>query len=165
MKYKPARNPYSLREKEVLTGKDGIYCPFCDPPHKLIAGSGNQCGTTVRITAVQLVIPARLVREKEFICLKCGKGEGAMVMLRSGQYVHEVDCAPGTKIVTTPPNFSAWAKYVLKLPEKLRAPIEKRFGKASMLKEINEQGAETGKIIGYFFWKDDANGTTSTATA
>jgi hypothetical protein len=105
------------------------------------------------VTAVQTVIPQRTVRDQNLTCLKCHQqGKGEMVRYMNG-FIHLVDCAPETKLLAQPPKFSALAKYVFNLPEKVRARVEKRTGKAQRVEEIDAEGRETGKTLGYFFVK------------
>lgn len=144
---------YSVDERPIKGGGKELLCPFCDPPHPLHP-DGNNCGAVLRVTAVRVVIPARVVRMKKLVCLKCGKGLGEMVHIGTSSYIHAVDCQPGTHIVMRPPKFDKSAEIVSKLPAPVRKIIEKRTGKASAMKEILPDGTETGKILGYFYYKD-----------
>ncbi len=164
MKHKAKREDYSIDERPVKGSGTALLCPFCNPPHPLLPG-GNECGAVLRVTAVRIVIPARVVREKNHKCLKCGQGLGEMVHIGQNSYIHSVNCQPGTHIIMTPQKYSRWAEHVAKLPTALREVVEKRTGKASAMKEIEPDGTETGKILGYFFYKDGYHGKTSGATA
>lgn len=157
MKHKSFRPPVTAREQppQLRQSKEGVQvlCPFCAPSHPLIPGVESTCGTTLRVTAVQTVIPARTARDKGLICLKCHQaGRGEMVRYMNG-FVHLQDCMPGTKLLALPPAFSKLAEYVYKLPVRVRAAVENRTGKAQRVDEIDAEGQETGKVLGYFFLK------------
>lgn len=155
MKSKTYRPPVTVRELPPMLrqSKEGmqVLCPHCKPTHALLPGVESVCGTTLKLTAVQTVIPARTVRDKNLTCVKCHKrGRGEMVKYRNG-YVHLDDCAPETKLLAEPPKFSRLAKIVFKLPEKLRQRVEKFTGKPQRVDEIDANGQETGRTLGYFF--------------
>lgn len=157
MKQKTYRPPVTIRElpPKLLQSKEGlqILCPFCNPPHPILPGQESTCGTTLKVTATQTVIPARTARDKGLICIKCHKtGKGEMVRYMNG-FIHLVDCAPETRLLAEPPKFDNMAGYVYKLPERLRALVEKRTGKVQRVDEIDAEGRETGKTLGYFFLK------------
>lgn len=160
MKYKPNQRDQRMDERPVRWAAGKLLCPFCETPHALHP-DGNPCGTFLRVSAVRIIIPARVVREKNHKCLKCGKGLGEMVYIGQNSYIHAVDCQPGTHIIMTPQKYTRTAEFVSKLPEALRKAIEKRTGKATAMKEIEPDGTETGKILGYFFYKDGSHGKTS----
>jgi hypothetical protein len=84
-------------------------------------------------------------------CHEVGKGP----MVRSGGgYVHQEDCVPGTTVLTQPPPNSKTAERVYRLkPGWWKKFMEKRYGKARCVKEIDVDGNETGKILSYFFQK------------
>lgn len=154
MKHKTFRPALTTRElspklRQTNSGIQ-ILCPFCTPSHPIIPGQESTCGTILRVTAVQTVIPARTVRDKDLKCVKCHKSGGVMVRYMNG-FIHLEDCAPGTKLLAQPPKFNRLAGYVFNLPEKLRAQVEKRTGKAQRVDEIDADGKETGKTLGYFF--------------
>jgi hypothetical protein len=68
--------------------------------------------------------------------------------------VHLVDCMPETKLMADAPKKFSWlAKLVYGLPEKLRSRIEKRTGAVKRIDEIDPKGKETGKTLGYIFYK------------
>lgn len=162
MKHKSFRQPVTTREAQpqLQWSKEGarLLCPFCTPPHPLLPGQESKCGTSLKVTAVQTVIPLRTVRDQGLICLKCHEGgKGEMVRFMNG-YIHLKDCMPGTKLLAEPPKFSTLAGYVFNLPEKARALVEKRTGKAQKVEEIDANGKETGKTLGYFFLKKVQDG-------
>lgn len=157
MKYKPRRDEVKFREQppKVENTKRGVLvqCPFCQPPHVILPGAVSPCGTTLRVTAVQTYIPSHVSKRDKRHCLKCGEVGGEMIRYRNG-FVHMQECKPGTKLLTELPPLSNFARFVFKLPAKLRAFIEKRTGVSKELQEIDEEGKSTGKILGHFFWKD-----------
>lgn len=132
-----------------------LLCPFCVPPHELIPGQQANCGTIVKLSAVQTTIPARTVRDKGLICTKCGEGGGIMVPFY-GQYIHLNDCKPGTTVVAPDAyQYSKLAERVFNMkPGLIKRWYEKRNGRAEAVKEIDPQTRErTGKILGYVFMK------------
>ena len=134
--------------KEVL-----ILCPFCPIPHPVAVGRASACGTQLRVTALQTIIPARTVHKKKLVCFKCNKGGGEMVFFNNG-HLHLHDCKPDTPLLADPPkNFSRLAKFVYHLPTSLRKMIEKRAGLVKRVDEIDPQGTETGRTLGYIFYK------------
>lgn len=158
--YKPG-----IRTREMLPlatrTKDGhiiLMCPFCVPSHALTPESPSPCGTKLHVTAVQKVISARTARQEGLVCVKCReKGGGEMVKYLNG-YIHLKDCAPGVRLLTEVPKYSRTAKFVFKLPEKLRGVVEKHTGVVQMVHELTPEGQETGQIQGYFFKKAVQNG-------
>lgn len=80
-----------------------------------------------------------------------------MVKYMNG-YVHVQECAPDVQLLTEVPSYSRLAKFVFKLPEKLRNLVEKRTGVVQIVHGLTPDGAETGKIEGYFFSKAVQNG-------
>lgn len=132
-------------------------CPFCTPTHVLVPGTPGPCGTVLEVTAVQMIISPRIVRNEGLICLRCRKGDGEMVK-HGNSYVHTEDCTPGTRLLSELPAFSKSAKFVYSLPVKLRDFVERFTGKVQYVKEIDTRGEETGNIIGYFFLKGSTNG-------
>lgn len=151
--FRPSTTTRELPPKLIQT-KEGVqvYCPFCTPPHPIVPGQESTCGTTMKVTAVQTVIPARTVRDRDLKCIKCHKSGGEMVKYMNG-FIHLEDCMPGTRLLSQPPKFSKLAEYVFKLPEKVRARVEKSLGKVQRVDEIDADGKETGKTLGYFFLK------------
>lgn len=131
-----------------------ILCPFCDPPHPIMVGQDSACGTTMKVTAVQTIYPARTTKKHNLVCIKCSKGGGEMVKFNNS-FVHAADCAPGTKLITVPPEFSKLAKLIYHLPAWLRKQVEKLTGFAKEVKEVDAEGKETGVILGYFFYSPD----------
>lgn len=138
--------------------KDGaqILCPFCVPTHPLDIGQFSPCGTFLKVTAVQNVIPARVVRREKLICVKCKQGGGEMVKYMNG-YIHLADCMPGTKLLRTKPDYNILAGLVFKMPQGIQKQIARFAGYPQQVKEITPDGAETGKIAGYFFLKGQSN--------
>ena len=139
----------------MSTSKEGVtlLCPFCNPSHPIVPGTPSLCGTSLRVTAVQTVISARMARMEKIVCLKCKKSSGGDMVAYMNGYIHLHDCAPGTHLITTPPKYSRFAKVVFGLHPRLRDKIEKRTGKAQRVDEIDPNGNETGRVIGYFFQK------------
>ena len=129
-----------------------ILCPFCEIPHPIEVGKDSACGTTLVIRAVQTQYPTRTVNKHKLICVKCHKGGGEMIRFNNG-FVHLHDCSPNTKLMAAPPEFSPWAAAVYQMPKLVREPLEKIYGYAKQVKEIDPQGAETGKVLGYFFFR------------
>lgn len=143
----------------VIEKKDEvqILCPFCEPPHPIAVGRPAACGTTLKVTAVQAVIPARTVNKHNLVCIKCHKSGGQMIQFNQG-YIHLHECTPGTKLLTEAPQFSKLARTIFHLPAPLRGVLEKRLGKAKEIKEVDPQGNDTGKVLGYFFYRPTTNG-------
>lgn len=157
MKYKPHhRTDVKTREaypKVVKTNKGiEIRCPFCNPSHVILPGVESRCGTTLRVTAVQLVLQPHTTRHKKLVCLKCGETGGEMVQCGDG-FVHITDCQPGTKVLSEIPPLSRWAKLVYRMPAFLRSFVEKRTGAAKEIRQVDPSGKETGQIVGYIFAK------------
>lgn len=153
------RPDVKLREAPPKVKEDGtnvlIMCPFCDVPHPVSVGKQAACGTELRVTAVQTVIPARTVNKHKLVCFKCNQGGGEMVPFNQG-FIHLIDCAPGTKLLAEPPtNFSRWASWVYNLPLNVRKKIEARTGVARKVEEIDPQGKPTGRTLGYLFYKGE----------
>lgn len=156
MKYKPQRSDIKTRENlpKVVQTKKGveIQCPFCIPPHALLPGVESPCGTTLKVTAVQMYLTSHATRHNSLRCLKCGQVGGEMTRYRNG-YVHMNDCMPGTKLLTEIPKLNKTAAVVYRMPPKIRKVLEKKTGVAKQLQEIDAEGNQTGKVLGYFFWK------------
>jgi len=140
---------------KLLKGKDGlqVLCPFCKVPHPIVPGQEATCGTSLKVTAVQAVIPSRMARLEKIPCLKCKQTNGGEMVKYMNGFVHLEDCAPGTRLLAEPPKFSKLARVVFGLPERVRKAIEKRAGRAQRVDEIDANGKETGKVLGYFFLK------------
>lgn len=68
-------------------------------------------------------------------------------------YVHLPDCLPSVKLLADMPPTSRLAGIVWGAPKWLSAIVEKRLGRVQEVKEIDSQGQETGKVLGYFFLK------------
>jgi hypothetical protein len=65
-----------------------------------------------------------------------------------------IDCKPETKLMPqAPAHFSRWAKMVYGLPAWMRTRIEKTTGAAKRIDEIDPQGKETGKTLGFIFYR------------
>jgi hypothetical protein len=135
-------------------GKHGvqIMCPWCSPSHALNPAESSPCGTSLKLTAVQTILPARLVREKKLTCVKCRGNSGEMVPYMNG-FIHIAECAPGTFLLRDQPSYSLLARMVYKTPTRIRKFLEKLTGPAKEVKEVDPSGSETGRIIGYFFLK------------
>lgn len=150
---KPEITSRELPPKIETSKKEAvILCPFCAVPHPISVGSSSPCGTTLRVTAVQTVVPARTVKKRKLKCIKCHQTGGEMVVFNNG-YVHLIDCAPGTRLLAAPPKFSRIARMVFLLPDWLRKPVERLSGNAQVAKEVDPDGRDTGKTLGYFFYK------------
>jgi hypothetical protein len=141
------------RVKELPTGMQ-ILCPFCELPHPIQLGQDSPCGTTMKVTAIQTIFPARTAKKHGLKCMKCAQTGGEMIRFQGG-FVHLADCTPGTKLLATPPPFSRWAALIYKFPRQIRPIIEKRTGFAKQVKEVNPDGVETGRVLGYFFFKQN----------
>lgn len=156
MKYKPQRSDVKTRElpPKVEATKKGVLvkCPFCVPAHVILPGVESQCGTTLKVTAVQNYLTSHVTKKNGIHCLKCGQIGGEMIRYRDG-FVHMEECSPGTKLLTEIPPLSNVAKLIYKFPLKLRSYLEKHMGAVKELQEIDAEGKSTGNILGYFFWK------------
>lgn len=125
-------------------GTIAFMCPFCQPSHPLAPGAVAQCGTVLKLTAMQGIIPARVARMEKIECLKCHNFGGGDMIPWHGGFVHLHDCDPDTKLLTNPPKFSKWAA--------LRYHIPFLRGNAQAVKEITPDGKETGRVLGYTFY-------------
>lgn len=158
---------FRIREDipQMTQTKDGavIWCPFCVPSHPITPGQASVCGTQLKLTAVQTVMPARIARLQKITCLKCHEtGDGEMVPYMAG-YIHLQDCRPDTNLLRTPPSYTRAAEWVYKLPAKLRTQVCRVTGYPQQVREIDEKGKETGKVIGYFFLRGNRNASRATA--
>lgn len=126
-----------------------LMCPFCVPPHPIVPGQESQCGTTIRVSAVQTLIPLRTVRDKKLVCMKCKEtGKGPMARFGNG-FIHAEDCKPGTMVMTEHPPFSKLAERVYKMKDGLAKKfLIGRFGEPQETRET-----ATDKVAGYFFLK------------
>lgn len=152
------KQPIEIREQtpKIESSKSGttLICPFCAVPHALLPGKVSECGTTIKVTAIQTVYNAHGHKAK-ILCLKCGKGGGQFVR-HQNSFIHLDDCMPGTKVLAVMPEFSKFAEITYRLPEPVKKLIQKVKGRASALDEIDQEGKKTGKVLGYFFWKNTA---------
>lgn len=163
------KNPIKIRESYPLTRKDKkghieMLCPFCKPAHVIIPAQPTPCGTTIEVKAVQKLITQRTARNEGVKCLKCHSDKGGLMASTRNGFVHIHDCAPGTVVLSQPPEFSKLAKTVFHLPDALRKSIEKRMGEVKEIVEMDkhgktvkvtdEKGNENDKVLGYFFYKD-----------
>lgn len=161
MSHKQGRPRPQVRTREemprAVRTKEGaqILCPFCTPTHPLAIGEPSPCGTQLKVTAVQSILPSRIVRLRKLICVKCKQGGGEMVQYING-YIHLNDCAPEVNLLRTPPKYNAIAGIVYNLPKKLRSQVVKLTGVPQQVQEITPDGTETGKVAGYFFLKRKA---------
>lgn len=156
------RNNQSIPKPEFITrellpkvreeGKNVILeCPFCEVSHPVSIGKMSACGTQLRVMAVQVVVPKRTVHKRGIKCFKCGEGDGEMVQFNQG-FAHLVNCRPDMVVMTQPPGeFSVWAERVYKLPTWIRGKVEKFTGIVRRVDEIDPQGKETGKTLGFIF--------------
>lgn len=153
MKHNPQLRPeYTVREELPKVIDQKLMCPFCEIPHELSPVDVAKCGTLIRVTAIQTVVPKRTVRSKKLTCLKCKKGDGEMVVYGNG-YIHLVDCMPEIKMLSAEPKYSNFAKFVHGLPAWMKKRIEKNTGIAKKVRDVDQDGQETGKVLGYFFYK------------
>jgi hypothetical protein len=129
-----------------------VMCPFCEIPHPLELGQDSACGTVLKISAVQTVYPIRTVNKHKMTCVKCKKGGGEMIKYNHG-YVHLLECAPHTKLMASAPEFSRLARAVYFMTPPVRKVLEKRYGLAKQVVEVDEHGQDTGNVLGYFFYK------------
>ena len=132
-----------------------IMCPFCTPAHPIVPGKPTTCGTQIHVKAVQYVISQRIAKQKGLVCMKCHKSIGGEMVQCQNGFVHTYDCAPGTVVLSSEPKYSKLAARVYKFPAKLRKLFEKKYGDVKEIAEIDANGVETGKILGYFFYKND----------
>ena len=146
------REPIAKAEKNGIV----LMCPFCSPSHPLIPTEPSICGTTLRVTAIQEVVSARSARILGLQCVKCGEpggGQGGEMVKYMNGFVHLKKCKPNMRLLTDAPKYSWFAKKIYHLPPSIRSLLEKRTGIVQVVKEITAEGAETGKVIGYFFLK------------
>ena len=158
-KYKAPKNPVKTREAMPLTRKTKkgteILCPFCTPPHPIIPTQPTPCGTEIQIKAVQYMITRHTAKQRGITCMKCHKDvAGDLVACQNG-FIHTFDCAPGTVILSQEPKYNKMAARVFKMPPKVRKAIEKKMGEVKEIAEVDVNGKPTGKILGYFFYKND----------
>lgn len=143
---------------QIVKGKNGaalLMCPFCNPSHPLQPNVPALCGTMLVLTAEQIMFRAKF--QKNMVCVKCGKGDGMMVMFQKA-FIHTHDCAPGVIAMTEPPNYSKWAERVFAIKnEKLKKLIEKYTGRAVQVEEVTPGAIKTGVIFGYYFNKENKN--------
>ena len=78
-----------------------------------------------------------------------------MIIFQNG-FIHTHDCVPGTTMVTIP-KFSKLAAWVHGLRNaKIKEVFEKRYGKASPVKDVKPDGTQTGTVLGYIFYKGNS---------
>lgn len=75
----------------------------------------------------------------------------------NNQYVHLAECNPSVKLLAQAPTFSRAAQILWGAPRWLSALTEKWLGRVQEVKEIDSEGQETGKTLGYFFVKEVKN--------
>lgn len=154
-RFYPEKPPVQTREKMPIAvpTKDGIelHCPFCADAHVLRPNTESPCGTRVVVTAVQEVVTSKYAKQHGLICIKCHQGGGEMIKYRDS-YIHLVDCVPEKRLLQDIPKFSKFAEFVSKTNPRVRGIIERFTGRADHVIEIDEQGNETGKVLGYFFY-------------
>lgn len=159
-KFKVAEVPLpSTRMREMapkLYEKDGtamVLCPWCTPTHPLLPEESSPCGTRIKITAVQTIYTEAFVAEHKLTCAKCGQGGGEMIEYKK-VYAHLPDCKPDTFLLADQPHYTFLAAVVFQMKEgRLRDILEKKYGLAQKVMEIDEKGAQTNKVLGYFFLK------------
>lgn len=156
-KHPTNRPEYKIREAAPRVKENGrevlILCPFCPIPHPVAVGRTAACGTELRVTAVQTIIPARTVHKKKLVCFKCNESGGEMVHFNQG-YIHLHDCKPDTPLLADPPkSFSRLARLVYGFPAPIRKMIERQTGLVKRVDEIDPAGTETGRTLGYIFYK------------
>lgn len=140
------------------TGKNGsvyLLCPFCEIPHEIRADMTSPCGTLLRVTAVQTIYKSKAFSEIGMICAKCGKSGGDMTKLNDG-FIHVADCTPGVKVLNSNPPFSRLAKFAHGLRDgRVKKWFVKNFGIPREVKELLPTGEQTGKILGYVFYRSE----------
>jgi len=130
-----------------------LLCPFCIPSHPIVPNQPNACGTTLKVTAVQMVFTKEAVKAKGLICSKCRQGGGEMIQYMN-VYAHLPDCKPDTILLPLLPEFNWFAGIVFRLKDgKIKKSLEQRFGLAQAVMDIDKEGKQTGKVLGYFFMK------------
>lgn len=135
-----------------------LLCPFCVPTHPIVPNQPTPCGTTLKVTAVQMIYTKDTVKEKGLVCSKCKQGGGEMIQYMN-VYAHLPDCKPDTFLLPQLPEFSKLAGLVYCMKnEKLKNALEKRWGLAQVVKDITAEGQETGVVLGYFFMKKPGYG-------
>lgn len=157
MKHNPNYKPeIKIRELPPKLNQDKakpqVLCPFCEIPHPLDFGADAACGTLLKVTAIQTIYPARTVKKHEMVCFKCHKSGGEMVRFNSA-FIHLQECSPDTKLMAAPPEFSRLARAVYLMHPAVRKVLEKQYGLAKQVQEVDEHGKSTGKVLGYFFYK------------
>ena len=139
---------------KIMKDKQGnaiLLCPFCKPSHALQPNIPAMCGTTLKLTAEQVVVRAKY--DKNFICVKCQKGGGEMVQYQNG-YIHTFECNPGKVTMLEPPVYTRFADIVFHMKNKrLKKLIEGYKGQSMPVEEIDQKGNKTGITLGYFFFK------------
>jgi hypothetical protein len=149
--------PFRIREafpKMVRTDQGvQIVCPFCTPAHPLTPGEPASCGTTLKLTAEQRILPSRITRMNHVKCLKCQQEGGEMIQYMNG-FVHLEECNPKTRLLPDLPKFNPMAGIVIKMPGGIRKLIEKSTGVSQAVHEIDGSGNVTGKVLGHFFMKN-----------
>lgn len=157
MKHPERKPPFTKRTgiPKIVKDKNGaaiLLCPFCNPSHPLLPNQVAKCGTSLSLTAEQVIVHAKF--DKKFTCVKCGKGGGDMVQYQNG-FIHVKDCSPEVMTMTEAPNYSKLAGWVHGLKnEKLKKFMEGFTGKAVPVQEVDPKGARTGVILGHFFLKE-----------
>jgi len=159
-KYNAPKPPIRTREAYPLSRKNKdkhieLMCPFCLPPHVILPGKPSTCGTEIQVKAVQKMITQRTARQNGIKCMKCHSDTGGNMAQCMNGFVHTYDCAPGVVVMSSEPKYNKLAAQVYKLPASVRKVIEKRMGEVKQIGEIDADGKDTGKILGYFFYKND----------
>lgn len=134
----------------AVDGHVQILCPWCEPPHPIYPDRPAPCGAVLKVSASQTVYPARTMRKAEVVCIRCGKPGGEMVAYGKG-FVHTVDCNPARRLLAYSPVYSEWARRVYNMPVRLRGLIQKFTGVIIEVNEVDKDGQETGRILGYYF--------------
>lgn len=134
-----SRERSELPKLGELNGQKVIVCPFCDPPHALIAEEVAPCGTYIQVRAVQNVFR----NEK---CELCGERNGLLIMV-GNKFKHTHDCSPGKFLFAAPPKKSTIAGVVYKLPDFIQPAFAKIFKRTPIQLSVN------GKPEG-FAWKN-----------
>lgn len=155
--FKPAVTSRTATPKVVKDdhGANILMCPFCSEAHPISPFTPSPCGTRVVVTAEQVVFSAKY--NDKMVCAKCHKGGGKMVMWHDA-FLHVPDCDPSIRTPLSPPNFSKLAEFVYKRKGRLKAWLERMYGKAMIVEEVMPDGTLTGNIHGYYFQKEKQNG-------
>lgn len=127
-KQRPSRVKTSRRVRPPLIGKvegnAAVLCPFCKPPHPILADREGPCGTRLELRAIQ-------VTYENVVCTLCGKSGGTLVRV-GDRYRHTYNCSPGKYLYATPPKKSILAGILFKMPDWTHLQFARMFGKVAV---------------------------------